>query len=76
MKNPSTKLFSKPVIPLSFRGDQRNYSNINLPEWYPVMKDVLQTIQPCKNAIVRLPSENFKVVDLKPNSYLFSRGSH
>src|SRR5271170_2134248 len=74
MKNPSTKLFSKPVIPLSFSGDQRNYSNINLPEWYPVMKDVLQTIQPCKNAIVRLPSENFKVVDLKPNSYLFSRG--
>lgn len=45
-----------------------------MPEWYPIKEDALQTVQPCKNLIVRLPSENFKVVDLKANSYFFSRG--
>jgi tRNA (adenine-N(1)-)-methyltransferase non-catalytic subunit len=31
--------------------------------------DTYSTIQPCKNFIVQLPSENYKIVDLKPNSY-------
>ena len=28
------------------------------------------TIQPCKHLIVQLPSENYKVVDLKPKTYV------
>jgi hypothetical protein len=44
-----------------------------MPEWYPTAADAYNTIQPCKHLIVQLPSENYKVVDLKPKS-LFSIG--
>jgi Gcd10p family len=69
MRISSGKLFLKSLPPTSCRGAQRKYSHINMPEWYPIKEGALQTIQPCKNMIIRLPSENFKVVDLKANSY-------
>ena len=53
----------------SFRFQARLYSRLNMPEWYPVSGDAFNIIQPCKNLIVRLPSENYKNIDLKPKSY-------
>lgn len=35
----------------------------------PRSDDRFNVVQPHKHFIVRLPSENFKVLDLKPNSY-------
>lgn len=32
-------------------------------------EDLFHTIQPSKNFIIRLPSDNYKIVDLKPKSY-------
>ena len=50
---------------LRFPAHSRLYSRLSMPEWYPVGDDAFNTIQPCKNLIVRLPSDNYKVVDLK-----------
>src|ERR1700735_2330440 len=58
-------LLSLPL--LNSRG--RSYSILRMPEWYPVTEDAFHTVQPCKNFVVRLPSENYKVIDLKPKSY-------
>jgi hypothetical protein len=53
----------------SFAVTLRAYSSINMPESYTATEDAYNTIQPCKNFIVRLPSGNYKVIDLKPNTY-------
>jgi len=47
----------------------REYSHFGMPEWYPAGGDAFNIIQPCKNLIVRLPSDNYKIVDLKPKRY-------
>ena len=41
-----------------------------MPELCPITNDTWSTIQPCKYLIVQLPSENYKVVDLKPKTYV------
>jgi Gcd10p family len=56
-------------FPQLLKSHRRAYSILRMPEWYPVTEDAFHTVQPCKNFIVRLPSENYKVIDLKPNSY-------
>jgi hypothetical protein len=58
---------------LSFEGltapRRTNYYSTSMSEAPQMPEDCLNIIQPHKHFIVLLPSENFKVLDLKPNSY-------
>jgi hypothetical protein len=69
----SLSLSVQDVCPLQ----RRTYSSSTMSAATSIATDVPHIIQPYKHLLVLLPSENFKVVDLKPDSYapLFSSNS-
>jgi hypothetical protein len=60
----------------SLPSKRRIYSSSNMPEAISMSSNVPHIIQPYKHLLVLLPSENFKVVDLKPDSYAILFPSH
>lgn len=70
------KVFPKAIVscirsfkPLNYI-QAREYSGINMAEYGETSSNDYSTIQSCKHLIVQLPSENYKVVDLKPKTYV------
>lgn len=75
MCTSSTKFFPKLRVTFlnsALISQRRAYCSFSMLEVYPITADPFHTIQPFKNVILRLPSENYKVIDLKPNSYHYA----